>query len=112
VRGIARGVLRSLQCREPEISLLEGKYIWEILPGRRVDKWSAVQFILRRERRRPEPAPFICYVGDDVSDECVFRKLRGISVAVGKRRHTAARYYVRSSAEVGRLIERWSEALK
>ena len=51
------------------------------------------------------------YFGDDVADERVFRSMRGISVVVGKRRHTAARYYLRSTAEVRRFLESLNQAL-
>ena len=51
------------------------------------------------------------YFGDDVTDERVFRTIGSISAVAGKRRGTAARYYLRSTAEVRRFLESLNQAL-
>lgn len=106
----ARGVVA--RCREemPGLHLMEGKKVWELLPEREVDKWTAIQFILRRERKKCASAgrPLV-YLGDDTTDERVFRRMRGISVAVGRRHRTAARFFLRSPAEVRQFLERVAE---
>jgi len=93
--------------RRTGLDLLSGKKIWELCADGKVDKWSAVQFILARERRRnPIAGRVTVYLGDDTTDESVFARLRGVSVAVGKRHRTAARYYLRSPKEVRMFLER------
>ena len=52
------------------------------------------------------------YLGDDVSDEQVFRRWAGVSVAVGRRSRTAAQYFVRSPAEVADCLERLDDLYK
>jgi trehalose-phosphatase len=86
---------------------MKGKKVLELVPARDVDKWAALQFMLRREKRqRPAAAQTIVYLGDDATDERVFARLRGITVAVGKRHKTSARYFLRSPAEVRQFLER------
>lgn len=99
----------------PDLDILQGKKVWEFFsrPGprqRAVNKWTAIEFILRREGFRRRDHAAVAYLGDDVTDELVFRKLSGITVAVGKRRHTAARYYLRSPAEVRKFLAAWKES--
>jgi trehalose-phosphatase len=49
------------------------------------------------------------YIGDDLTDESVFRKLRGISIAVRKDGSTAASFRLDSSKEVHEFLERWKK---
>lgn len=92
--------------REPALHLLSGKKVWELLPGDAVDKGTAVHRLLK-EIHAPADR-FVVYLGDDTTDESVFRKLRdGVTIVVGRRTNTAARYYLRSMAEVGEFLRRW-----
>lgn len=94
------------------LQLMHGKKVWEFVPARgnrKVDKWTGISLILRRAGFRRGDHAAVVYLGDDVTDESVFRRLRGITVAVGKRQHTAARYYLRSPAEVRRFLRAWAE---
>jgi trehalose-phosphatase len=84
-----------------------GKKVWEIFPGSGVDKWTAIRFLLSREGHMES---LLIYAGDDVGDEPVFAHMSGISILVGKRRGTAARYFLESPAEVRRFLERVLES--
>ncbi|HTQ87519.1 MAG TPA: trehalose-phosphatase [Candidatus Binatia bacterium] len=97
-----------------EVRLLCGKKVWEILPNTRTDKWTAVSFILRREtRERPGAPPLMIYLGDDSTDELVFRKMKGgISIVVGATKRTAARYSVPSPGGAFRVLQRLKEELE
>jgi trehalose-phosphatase len=99
---IAEQAVRSALAAEPGLSMLRGKKVWEILPGNRVDKWTAVQLILRRSGRKPRT---VIFAGDDVTDERVFERMRGISVFVGIGRATAARFWLRSPGEVRQFLK-------
>ena len=105
-----RARIRRVLDEFPGVHLLAGKKVWEVLPGRGKDKAAAVRLILRREKlRRPRVRRLVFYLGDDTTDESVFEKLRGISILIGRRRRTAARYFLRSPKEVARFLNRWSE---
>ena len=56
-------------------------------------------------RREGHMESLLIYAGDDVGDEPVFARMSGISILVGKRRATAARYSLESPVEL-RLFPR------
>jgi len=85
------------------LRLSGGKKVWEIFPGSGVDKWTAIKFLLSREGHTES---LLIYAGDDVGDEPVFAHMSGISILVGKRRATAARYSLESPVELRRVLEK------
>lgn len=102
----AEALIRRLRERDPSLHLLSGKKVWELLPGESVDKGTAVHRLLK-EIHAPRDR-FVVYLGDDTTDESVFRKLRdGVTVLVGRRPQTAARYSVKSMGDVGEFLRRW-----
>jgi trehalose 6-phosphate phosphatase len=84
--------------------LLEGKEVLEVRPAG-VDKGEGVERLLRR--LPGDPLPF--YVGDDRTDEEAFARLepRGaVTVAVGRRAGSRARYRVDGPGDVLDLARR------
>ncbi|MGH9704953.1 MAG: trehalose-phosphatase [Candidatus Acidiferrales bacterium] len=106
------GIRRVLKCH-PEVSILPGKKVWELLPDSTTDKWTAISLILCRERKRNSTGTWLSiYLGDDATDELVFQKMEGISIAVGRKHSTSARYFLRSPAEVSKFLlnlKKWKE---
>jgi trehalose 6-phosphate phosphatase len=95
-----RGVLEQFK---PQLRLLEGKKVWELFPTTVGGKGLAVRRLLMRRRRSPLPI----FVGDDSTDEAAFAAMpRGITVHVGGRRSTQARFYLRNPGEVLTFLER------
>jgi len=91
--------------------LRNGKKVFEILPRTGWDKGSALLRIIERlrgtltlgEPRTGEIA--VCYIGDDATDERVFRRLPcAITVRVGKNCPTLARFRVRDTAQVSGFL--------
>lgn len=86
-------------------TLKTGKKIFEVYPA---VKWDKGKALLKVERllgfRR---APLVIFFGDDHADEEAFRRMgsKDVSVAVGRGRQTAARYFCKNSAEVMRFLE-------
>lgn len=88
---------------KPELYLLRGKKVWEILPREIAGKGGAV----RAQFANASPETLPIYVGDDVSDEAAFAQLHpGLTVRVGPSRRSAARYRLRNPQEVRRFLER------
>lgn len=110
-RTLAWTVIRRLLEKYPDLHLLSGKKVWELLPGSRVSKWTAIQRILRFERGREQKRWLVFYLGDDSTDERVFEKMKGISVAVGKHQQTEARFFLRSSGEVRLFLQKLCETI-
>jgi trehalose 6-phosphate phosphatase len=83
----------------------KGQNVFEIVPGTRWDKGSAVLRILESLRKTRSGELAVCYIGDDTTDECAFRRLPGaITVRVGKNCPTAARFRARDPAHVARFL--------
>jgi trehalose 6-phosphate phosphatase len=76
----------------------------EILPRSILGKGAAVRRLLAKPSLR-SAVPF--YFGDDLSDESGFAAVRrGVSVLVGQRRATRARYSVRTPAEAATALNK------
>jgi trehalose 6-phosphate phosphatase len=81
----------------------------EILPRSFLGKGAAVRRLLAELRLR-DALPF--YFGDDLSDESGFAAVRrGISVHVGPPRKTAARFTVRTPAQVAAILNKIASLL-
>jgi len=83
--------------------LRPGKKVWEIRPRINWDKGAAAQWIYRRMKNKPYPI----YVGDDVTDEDVFRVFRrhGLTVRVGKNPHSRAEFFIRDQRAIKTFLK-------
>jgi trehalose-phosphatase len=88
--------------RDGQIAWREGKKVWEAVPRIRWNKGFAALYLLRRLRGSLPIA-----VGDDRTDEDMFRAVRrvGISVRVGRAERSRAEFYLKSQKEVDPLLE-------
>jgi trehalose-phosphatase len=104
-------VLREVLAGQKHLRVMQGKKVWEVLPQGEVDKWKAVQVILNREHFA-WGKDLLVYLGDDVTDEVVFCKMRGLSVSVGEALRTAADFYLESHLEVREFLRRIGDVMK
>lgn len=94
------------------LHLMAGKRVWELLPTSKVNKWTGIRVALKRAARGRGRAPLLIFVGDDVTDEKVFERMSGIGIVVGRRRKTAAQFYVQSPAEVGVFLDKVARCIQ
>ncbi len=87
---------------QPAPRIIPGKCIFSLLPAGRGDKGEAVRQLLRFTQRDAA-----LYVGDDVTDEDVFRLPdTGIfSVRVGRSDTSAARWHIDGHQAIGKLLD-------
>lgn len=78
-----------------------GHKVFELLPRGAADKGGALKRLALRLGR-----PLVLAVGDDLSDEDMFRALdeRGVGVRVGRKAGSKAVYFIPDQAEVLRLL--------
>ncbi|HEV2021253.1 MAG TPA: trehalose-phosphatase [Terriglobales bacterium] len=100
----ARPIVReTLEWLQPDLRVLAGRKVWEVLPRELGGKGVAVCRLLE-ELPRPTLSIFI---GDDVSDERAFAALRGeLTVRVGRPRRTRAHFRLRNPIEVRSFLEK------
>lgn len=104
--SIVREVMRSFT---PRLHVMHGKQVWEIAPPEMRGKGAAVRTLLVRM----PVAPLAFYLGDDTTDESAFAALRdGITVVVGARRPTKAKFALRGPREVRLFLERLARELR
>ncbi len=95
-------IIQDLCLRLPRARLLGGRHAdYNIAPDGPVNKGTALTKYLQKFRRRTA-----LYVGDDRTDEDVFRLSNEdlMSVRVGDRRGSAAAFFLREQPEIDRLL--------
>ena len=91
------------------LHLVEGNQVWEVIPRELGDKGAAARRAWQAFRRQALPV----YVGDDANDESAFAALTsGITVRVGPKRASKARFRLQSPPEVRRFLRRLEAELR
>ena len=104
--AILRQVMKSF---EPYLRVLSGSQAWEVIPQELKGKGATVRALLREMPAATLPV----YLGDDTTDESAFGALhRGITVCVGARQPTKARFNLRGPQEVRRFLEKLERELR
>jgi trehalose 6-phosphate phosphatase len=85
----------------PRPHLIGGHFVFNLIPQGAPNKGSAVAELMDATQ-----APSV-YVGDDLTDEDVFRLTRNdvLKIRVGKSSQSAAVLYLREQGEIGRLLD-------
>jgi trehalose 6-phosphate phosphatase len=99
----ARQTLMTLASKlQPKPRVIGGKYLLNLIPPGSPHKGLALKEVMRLSQR-----PFALFVGDDDTDEDGFRQKGPIlSIRIGKKRGSAAEFYLPNQKDVGRLL-RW-----
>lgn len=108
-----RIVFQALKKSRGALRLLEGKKVFELLPAGSRSKGHSVEALLARRAWNGNGRQPLIYLGDDLTDESVFRRLRpgDIGIHVGNNLRSRAGYRVSSPAGVARFLERLREVL-
>lgn len=102
-RPIVREVLKMLG---PQIHMVRGRKVWELLPRQIEGKGGTVSALLSKLPKQALPV----FVGDDVADESAFAVLRhGLTIHVGGNRRTQARFRLRNPKEVQAFLMKLQE---
>lgn len=92
-----------------KIRIIPGKKVFDIRPPWNWDKGKAVAWFLARQREIWKTKEILAvYLGDDTTDENAFRALKnqGMTVVVGKKQGSSARYYLKDPGEVTQFLQR------
>lgn len=102
--ALARQMLEQRIARlVPPPDIVHGKRVLNLLPPDAPHKGEALQSLLGLSG-----CARAMYVGDDVTDEDVFRMRMPevLSIRVGRKRKSAAEMYLKNQADVARLVRR------
>lgn len=102
--ALAREMLEQRVARlTPPPDIVHGKRVLNLLPPDAPHKGEALQSLLGHSG-----CTRAMYVGDDVTDEDVFRMRMPevLSIRVGRKRKSAAQMYLKNQADVARLVRR------
>ncbi len=111
IRILKKKVFEIVRQHNRKVKTTSGKKIIEVRPNISWNKGKAVQKILRTVNTRNNK-PRILYMGDDNTDEDVFKILgkNAITVRVGQKRKSCAHYYVKNISEVQKFLE-WVDSV-
>lgn len=88
-----------------------GKKVIDIVPNVNWNKGHFAALIIRKLTDLIKIQPVAIVIGDDTTDENVFRKLKNqITITVGKKRQSGARYYLKNTGEVLRFLK-WAQSM-
>jgi len=103
-RASRDAILAAVKALPTSMRVVPGKLVINIVPARAPNKGDALL-----ELRQLERADVAFYVGDDVTDEDVFRldqPGRLITLRIGESRTSSAAYFLRSQRDIDRLLTR------
>jgi len=104
-RAARQRVLQVARRHSSRLRVLAGKKVLELLPVGANNKGTAVAAAVARIRRRRH-FPVLIFAGDDRTDETVFARMgrRDISIHVGRRVRSRAKFFLRSPRQVCRFL--------
>jgi len=98
--------------KKHKIKVTEGKKVREIRPPATWDKGLAVKKLLELEKKRLKKRIVPICMGDDKTDEDIFKlfKTRGYAVKITKEpdKTSAANYYLRNTSEVRNILQKFT----
>lgn len=88
------------------VSVIAGKKVIDITPNVNWGKGDFAALVIKKISDRTKNHPVAIVIGDDTTDENVFHKLKNqITITVGEKRQSNARYFLKNPNEVVKLLQ-------
>lgn len=88
------------------ITTIANKKVIDIIPQVNWDKGDFASLIIKILSQRLKTYPVTVVIGDDITDEDIFRKLESqMTITVGKKHHSLAKYFLKDTTEVFQFLE-------
>lgn len=94
----------SAYLKKGKVKVTKGKKILELRPNINWHKGKAVRYL---QKKLKISGSSLIYIGDDVTDEDAFsavNKVGGLSIVVGKKRNSQAKYYLNSHIQIQKFL--------
>lgn len=83
-----------------------GKEVFDIMPNLNWNKGNFADLIVKKINMLTNKRPTVIAVGDDLTDENVFQKLKNcISITIGKKKNSSAGYYLNNSEDLIHFLD-------
>ncbi len=95
------------------ISVMPGKMSFEVCPKVEWNKGYLAQLLTEKISIKTKKAPLVIAIGDDTTDEDMFKKLgQGITIKVGKSIKSEAQYYLKDVRDVIKFLTQINNVVK
>lgn len=89
-----------------QLSILAGKMVFDIYPKVRWNKGNFAKLVIDKIHKQTNTLPSTIFIGDDLTDEAVFRKLKtGITIKVGEDKQSLAKYRLKNTDDVLKFLK-------
>ncbi|MDD5492897.1 MAG: trehalose-phosphatase [bacterium] len=111
VKAIVSDLVHAYSVRR-QIAVTSGKMVLELRPPLAWGKGDFITWLLR-DILKDKKDKAVYYFGDDRTDEDAFKALKGqgFTIVVGKKKRSAAEYYLRNPREVKEVLEQIAQDL-
>lgn len=100
----ARKIIKDATLKDLE--LINDKKTFEIRPALNWTKGEIADYMVKYLQKKHKKTILPVYIGDSKTDEDAFRALSsGITVRVGKKKGSQAKYYLKNQKEVNKFLE-------
>ncbi len=91
--------------KNESISILSGKMVFDVMPKIHWNKGSFAKLAVDKIRARAKITPLVISIGDDATDEEIFRKIdQGITIKVGREQKSNAKYLLNNTKDVFKFL--------
>lgn len=90
--------------KDGKLKITAGKKVLEIRPNISINKFDAVKFFQKQLKKKANEITI--FIGDDLTDEDVFRRLGkfDLGVRVGRKQSSSAKYFLKNPQEVQKFL--------
>jgi len=79
---------------------------FDIRPNVDWNKGSFTELVINKVYNQTKATPVSVFIGDDETDEDIFRRYKeGITIKVGKKQKSSAKYHLNNTKDVAKFLE-------
>lgn len=88
------------------ISVIPGKMVFDIRPLNDCNKGTFAKLLINKISEKTKTTPVVFFIGDDITDEDVFKELeKKITVKVGRNSESSAKYRLKDTRDVFKFLK-------
>lgn len=105
IRSLFKITLKSFT-EDGLISVIPGKMVFDIRPLNDCNKGTFAKLLINKISKKTKTTPVVVFIGDDITDEDVFKELeKKITVKVGRNSESYAKYRLKDTRDVFKFLK-------